>query len=175
MSRANAIAFNTAVLDALGIDWKDQQIQSVRIDLNGPNIPTATITRLMASPLPGTHRINWGPETVISQKQMVSAEPISFDIDAACDAARAAVAETIERATRRAHKDIRETFLDAKLAMTAQAVCRYPVRPVDMEKPWEGSNFVFSPKLIGMMASKLVGVVSGIAIGLAICGLRRSA
>lgn len=163
MSRDNP---STAILDALGIEWKGQNITHAVIELKGPDeFPTATITRLVLGTTPNTRKFNW---------VLTSTDPIRFDIEAACDAARAAVAATIERSTRRAHNEIREAFLDATLATKNQEAKR--IKPPCPELASEITFAVdYSPSRIKTTLAQLTGIGTGIAVGLAICGIRRSA
>lgn len=99
----NPIALNTHVLDALGIEWKGQNIAHVSVDLKGPDTyPIATITRYLSRQTLATHRSTW---------VLTSAEPIGFDIDAACEAARRVVRRTVDNAFNQAVTDIAAGFI----------------------------------------------------------------
>ncbi len=99
----NPIALNTHVLDALGIEWKGQNIAHVSVDLKGHDtVPTATITRYLSRQTLATHRFTW---------VLTSAEPIGFDIDAACEAARQVVRRTVHDAFDRAVTDLATGFI----------------------------------------------------------------
>lgn len=105
---------NVAVLEALGINWKDQDIISVKVELAGPaHVPTATITRALFQSLPCTRRFKWSGETVVTTSKLLSAEPRRFDLEAMCEAAKQEIKKTIEKAYLRETQAVRSAFASA--------------------------------------------------------------
>lgn len=89
-----------AILVNLGITAKN--VTRFTIECNGPNdLPTITLTQVLLS-FPE-------PTYLISTREIASAQPIGFDLEAACQSAREKVAETIEWA-----------YLKARIAMADQ-------------------------------------------------------
>lgn len=101
---------NIAVMDAMGIDYKNQNIVSIKIELQTDKLPQLTIERVLLSvPEP---RYTFETREIHGMRPLDKDAP--FDLDAMCKAATRRVGIAINKLTAKTKRDVQKDFFAAR-------------------------------------------------------------